>query len=317
MSFFAIAGQMALGSRLRHLAEVVTTDAQKIYDLYGVEIDARWFPILFMLLQKDSASISELAEDIGQTHASVSQIVKDMTKHGLIKTGKSKQDARVTVASLTAKARKMSDNLNAQCDDINTALDDIFKNINCNLWNDLNAFGYELNRESLFERVKKIHKRSKTSSISIVDFTEDHQQAYKMLNEAWINKYFTLEDADIKALENPFEYIINRGGYIAIALFNNKPVGTCALLKMDDSSFELAKMTVADAYRGYGVGFMLGNFVIEKAKALNAKRLYLESNSALTPALELYRKLGFKRVSGYSSPYQRCDVQMELFLDEI
>lgn len=314
MSFFAIAGQMALGSRLRQLAEVVTNDAQKIYDLYGVDIDARWFPVLFMLLQKDSASISELAEDIGQTHASISQIVKEMTKRGLIKSGKSKHDARVTVVSLTPKARKMSDDLTTQCSDINSALNDVFKSINCNLWNDLNAFGYELNRKSLYERVKTIHSQNKQANISIVDFNADHQDAYKALNEAWITQHFKLEEADRIALENPFEYIINKGGYIAIALFNDQPIGTCALLKMDDSCFELAKMTVSDSYRGYGVGLMLGNCVIEKAKTLGAKRIYLESNSALTPALELYRKLGFKRVSGYSSPYQRCDVQMELFL---
>lgn len=315
MTFFNIAGQMALGSRLRQLAEVVTTDAQKIYELYGVDIDARWFPVVFMLLQKESASISELAEDIGQSHASISQIVKDMTKRGFIKSGKSKQDARVTVVSLTPKASEMSNNLKAQCSDISTALDEVFKSINCNLWNDLAAFGYELQRESLYDRVKRIHKDNKSKDITIVDFKAEYQNAYKTLNEAWINTYFTLEDADRKALDKPFEYILDKGGYIAIALFNGEPVGTCALLKMDDSTFELAKMTVSDEHRGYGIGLMLGNAVIEKAKTLGAKRLYLESNSSLTPALELYRKLGFKRVSGYSSPYQRCDVQMELFLE--
>ena len=39
---------------------------------------------------------------------------------------------------------------------------------------------------------------------------------------------------------------------------------------------------------------------------------YLETNSILEPAVNLYRKLGFKDVAGGASPYCRCNVQMEL-----
>ena len=40
--------------------------------------------------------------------------------------------------------------------------------------------------------------------------------------------------------------------------------------------------------------------------------MFLESNSVLKPALALYRKLGFVEVHGEASPYDRCNVQMEL-----
>jgi ribosomal protein S18 acetylase RimI-like enzyme len=47
---------------------------------------------------------------------------------------------------------------------------------------------------------------------------------------------------------------------------------------------------------------------------MGLKRLYLESNSVLKPAVSLYEKIGFKHIKGASSPYARCDVQMELKL---
>ena len=57
---------------------------------------------------------------------------------------------------------------------------------------------------------------------------------------------------------------------------------------------------------------MIGQATIEKAKEIGAKKVYLETNSVLKPAISLYYKLGFKDVEGYDSPYNRCNVQMEL-----
>src|SRR5690554_5145607 len=55
------------------------------------------------------------------------------------------------------------------------------------------------------------------SKIDIVDYTPKYAQAFKDLNEAWINKYFELEEEDIHTLNQP-EKIIEQGGYIFVAL---------------------------------------------------------------------------------------------------
>ena len=94
----------------------------------------------------------------------------------------------------------------------------------------------------------------------------------------------------------------------------NEPVGTCALLKMEDNVYELAKMAVAPEAQGKNIGWMLGQACIAKGRELKADKLYLESNTRLTPAISLYQKLGFKKVTGHPSPYERCNIQMELVL---
>jgi ribosomal protein S18 acetylase RimI-like enzyme len=48
-----------------------------------------------------------------------------------------------------------------------------------------------------------------------------------------------------------------------------------------------------------------------------ARRFYLETNHALTPAIRLYESVGFKHIDPsriVPSPYERADVYMELFL---
>jgi len=69
---------------------------------------------------------------------------------------------------------------------------------------------------------------------------------------------------------------------------------------------------VTSKAKGKGIGFLLGESVINKAVELEAKKVYLESNTVLVPAINLYKKLGFKRSQGVSSPYERCNIQMEI-----
>ena len=146
----------------------------------------------------------------------------------------------------------------------------------------------------------------------IVIFEPKYAIAFKELNEAWSTQYFEMEDSDRKMLDDPQGYIIDKGGAILIALLNEKPVGTCALIKMKDNVYELAKMAVSPEAQGNQIGYNIGLATIEKAKELKAKKVYLETNSSLKPAISLYYKLGFKDVEGYDSPYNRCNVQMEI-----
>lgn len=152
--------------------------------------------------------------------------------------------------------------------------------------------------------------------IKIVDFIPSYRDAFKSLNEEWIMKYFEMEEADFKALDHPQTYILETGGYIAIALLDNEPVGTCALMKMDNElfDFELAKMAVSPKAQGLGIGYQLGLKMIEKANVLGATKIFLESNTKLKPAIQLYKKLGFNTIEHITTPYERCNIQMELVL---
>ncbi len=152
--------------------------------------------------------------------------------------------------------------------------------------------------------------------IEIVPFENRYGKAFKELNQWWIEKYFVMESQDHKALDHPQEYIIDNGGHILVALSDDKPVGVCALIKSQHEGYdyELVKMGVSQNSHGKGIGYQLGLAIIAKAKACGAKKIHLESNTKLKPAINLYYKLGFKKVEGLNSPYSRCNIQMELLL---
>ncbi len=154
-------------------------------------------------------------------------------------------------------------------------------------------------------------------TMRIVEYRPGLAGAFKALNEAWITQYFALETKDHEVLDDPQGAIVDRGGRILFLVEREEVVGCCALLAMADGGFEVAKMAVAEAHKGRGHGRTLMAACIARARAAGAPRLYLETNSALAPALGLYRAFGFRELSGKrcgDSDYARVDVWMELRL---
>ena len=149
--------------------------------------------------------------------------------------------------------------------------------------------------------------------MDIIDFTAEHAAAFKQLNLAWITEHWTVEAADLKALDPPFESIIDVGGAILIGESDSAVVGTVALIPLTAGTLELAKMTVSKTVRGTGLGLALGLAALARAKEMGARKVYLESNTILKPAISFYEKLGFQKLpdDARASPYERCNIRME------
>lgn len=151
--------------------------------------------------------------------------------------------------------------------------------------------------------------------VQIVDFAPQYREAFKALNQAWIEQYFKMEAADFKALDEPEKNIIEKDGFILVALVDETVAGVCALVKLEHMPFdyELAKMAVDPAFQGQGIGYLLGEAIVNKAKSLEAQTLFLESNTILKPAINLYQKLGFVEIpKTQNSPYERSNIWMVL-----
>lgn len=312
--FFRKLGPIALGSRLRYTSDRFTQEAAKIYSLYGLELEPRWFPILYALLLQDNQSVTELAEVIGHSQASVSQIIKEMNRRKFVRISNDPEDRRKTIVTLSPKAHQHLPALQQQVADVKQAVDNLLAQTQHNLWQALNELDYLLEEQSLLERVSQQRKQRERQQVLIVPYTEQYQDAFRCLNEEWITTYFALEEADHIALNNPQSKIIQPGGAILMALYQDEPVGCCALLKVNKTTYELAKMAVSPKAQGKHIGWLLGQAIIEKARELKAQKIYLESNTRLKSAIQLYHKLGFERVKATPSPYQRCNIQMELTL---
>lgn len=317
MSFFPRVGPVSIGSRARQLSERLQADARQINIIYGSELKPRWFPLFYLLKLDGPLAISELAQQIAQTHPAVVRMVNELANEGLVERHPDPADARRSLVSLTQAGKTAAGILSDHTmPDVASAVAEIGRECEHNLWAALAEWEEALKRKSLLKRTLAIRKARTAFEVTILPFEHRHQRAWHDLNEAWISQYFEMEQADYNALLDPQAYILDRGGAILVAEYRGGPVATCALIPMRHPRFdyELAKMAVAPKVQGLGIGDLIGRATLDLARKLGARTLYLESNRRLVPALNLYRKLGFEDVDGIISPYARADVHMALTL---
>ncbi len=151
------------------------------------------------------------------------------------------------------------------------------------------------------------------NSVRIVTYAESLACEFARLNRAWIERYFTLEAADLELLNNPHEKIILSGGQIFFAHIHRITVGTCAAQKLSGGDWELAKLGVDEKYQGKGVGRRLCERVIDFCWSHGAERIIIETNSILVPAVNLYSSLGFRKFTPEAkSPFARTNLFLEL-----
>ncbi len=148
----------------------------------------------------------------------------------------------------------------------------------------------------------------------LVTWRPDLRADFERLNREWIERWFTVEEEDRKVFDDPAGRIVEPGGQIFFVVDEGGVRGTCAVIRHDAETFELAKMAVEPSAQGRGYGDRLVEAAVAFARQAGAKRLMLVSNSRLGPALRLYRKHGFRDVPLDPTAYARADIQLALDL---
>lgn len=317
-NLFDKTGVMALGTRLRILSEKVTKESEKIFELYNVDIKPKWYPIVYTLLNDQSRTVTQIAEEIGYSHVSVISIIKEMSKVGMLEEKKDKVDKRKTNITLSKKGKKLVSGLDYQHIDATVAMQKMLNEMENNLWLAIEEFDELFEKKTTYERITDEKKVREAKNIEIVEFSEHYASFFKEINLEWIREYFTIEEEDRNSLDNPFENIIEKGGVILIALYNGIPVGACSLIKSNDKEydFELSKMAIKKEYRGKGIGHVLINKIINRSKELDVKSIYIETNTILKEAILLYKKVGFKQIMNDKIKYKRSNYQLILTLEK-
>ncbi|MCB1692400.1 MAG: MarR family transcriptional regulator [Pseudomonadales bacterium] len=309
-------GALALGSRLKRLSDRLMQDGIRVYRETGVAFEPRWFPVYYFLGHVGPSAVMEIAKGLGVSHPAVNQVAKEMVAANIVAAYRDTRDKRKRVLALTKHGKSLLPELQGIWRDISASLQELLSETQVDFLGYVETIERALDDRDFYQRF--VARRSPASDdVEILSFEPAHADAFKRLNEAWILEYFEMEEADRKVLDDPVGYVIEPGGDILMAKdkASGEMIGTCALVNRGEGAGELAKMTVASSARGRGIGKLMARAALIRSRELGFKRLYLETNSALAPALGLYRELGFvRKPSPFSSDYARADVYMEMDL---
>ena len=304
-------GYLYLGSRMKRLSERLQADAAQIIRDTGLEdMQAAHMPIFSSLEREDGLTVSCLVDRIGFSQPSITRTLKTLAELGYVRLERSEEDQRQKQVFLTDKGRERVFRLRAYAwPRVAAAAKDAVSGLAGNLLDQLSELEAEI-------AARPLPKRDfAPDQLEIVSWDPAYADDFYRINEEWVSSMFEMEPNDVNILENPQSVIIDNDGEI---WFVRDPqlgiIGTLALLKMEDGVYELTKMGVSEAARGKKAGEKLLAFVIDRARSMNMKTLFLLTNKKCEAAIHLYEKLGFRHdaemLAEYSARYERCNVAM-------
>ena len=307
--------ELFFGIRLKKIGEILSSQVAQILSDKKIEFEPRGIYLLVSLKKKEQASIKEIAAILGMTHPAIVQMVNSLNNFELITQSKSVDDKRITLIELTEKGKRELNRIKPVLTEIENVVESINNEIDVNLKYSLSKLNEVAKSKLLILKVNEGLKQKAIKEINIVPYNRKYKTDFAELNYEWLEKYFEPDKKDKQILNNPEKEIINKGGEIFFAILNSIVVGTCAVLKIDDSIYELAKMSVTEKAQGKQIGKKLTLTAIGYAVGKGAVKLRLCTSSKLNVAQNLYRGLGFTVVKEKSNDrYRRKLIFMELNL---
>ena len=143
------------GSRLRKLVDKLDREVVVLYRELGVGFEPRWYAVFTTLLVEGPATVGELSQRLGVTHAAVSQVRSALQAEGLLATRVDPADARRHVLAITPKGAALAVQLQPLWQAINAVTARLLEGEAPGLAGGIEDFSNALDRQSLKDRVSE------------------------------------------------------------------------------------------------------------------------------------------------------------------
>ena len=135
---------------------------------------------------------------------------------------------------------------------------------------------------------------------------------YGVLKEYGLKPDPGATDVDLKDIEQ--SYFERGGAFYVLEEKDGSIIASYGLYLIDEQTCELRKMYLHSSYRSKGLGKLLLEDALAKARQIGFKRMTLETASVLKEAISLYKSYGFVE---YEPEHMssRCDQAFMLVLE--
>ena len=308
-------GEAGIPFRLKRISDKIAYDILIRYHESGFEAEPSWLPLLFTIKEHKICSVQDIASSLGISHSATVQFIQKMEKKNLVRHSPDSSDKRKKMIGLTNYGHEVIEKFIPVQKEIEDAFQKLSEEIQTDLIVAVGKIEESLLQKPFYERIKDSYKEKALKEVEILSYNKNLDKYFKKLNYEWLQKYFEVEDIDERILNNPEKEIVKKGGEIFFARINGEIVGTCAVIKIDKKTYELAKMAVSEKARGKQAGKKLALAVIGFAWSKKAKYITLLTNNKLVEAVNLYKSLGFEIDPGYKdNTYKRKVFKMVMEL---
>ena len=146
-------GAFAFASRLKRRSDRMKADVTMLYHQQGCDFTDNWFLVGYMLSRVESSSITEMAETLGTSRPTLSQIVCDMAEHGLLSVKTNERDRRCKRIMLTEKGRDTVKALEPVWELVGECTEELLRATGQDVLKALSDIERKLKKKSMFARV--------------------------------------------------------------------------------------------------------------------------------------------------------------------
>jgi DNA-binding MarR family transcriptional regulator/GNAT superfamily N-acetyltransferase len=235
--------------------------------------------------------VRELRARLGLDSGYTTRLLQSLRRQGLVRVRVAPDDRRVRHVELTQHGHEEHEELDRRSDAV--------------AWGFLEPLT-EGQRAQLVGAMEQVERLLRASMVQIA--VEDPTTA----DARWcIEQYFNELNSRFEAGFDPSASIpadarelVPPIGALLVARLRERPVG-CGALKLHGAQpAEIKRMWVSPEARGLGLGRRLLRALEEHARSAGAQVVRLETNRALTEAIQMYRASGFTEVPAFNAePY--------------
>jgi DNA-binding MarR family transcriptional regulator/GNAT superfamily N-acetyltransferase len=238
----------------------------------------------------NGSDVRRLRARLGLDSGYVSRLLRGLESEGLIRTGRTPQDARVREVTLTRAGKRELALLNRRSDRAAASLLDRLT---------------ESQRTALVAAMGSVERLLRVADLCLV-VVNPRSRAARYCLECYFEELAARFEAGFdpsRGISASPEELTPPHGCFLLATLHGEPVG-CGALKCHRDFGEIKRMWVAASARGLGIGKRILERLEALARERNIPLLRLETNKALTEAQALYRGSGYREVRPFNDePY--------------
>lgn len=286
-------GYLAGATLFRRVSEKLHVDGDRIYRDHQLPFKASWFSVYYILAQAAAPkTVGELASEIGFTHITVKNVSQELVANGLAVITAHPTDKRAKHIVLTAAGRALLPRLQPVWEPFRAALKQVLDAGHPDVLNIIGRIERELIRLPLAERLQQ---SATDQLVEVLDYKPSLKSSFYELAGNWLRGVLNgaLEEEDLFTLHHPDEAYLAAGGFVFFAVHAGTVVGCVALKRLDENTFEFAKLFIEPTARQLGITTKLIARCISRCRENNARQLWLQTTMRMPEAHRLYYKLGF------------------------
>jgi ribosomal protein S18 acetylase RimI-like enzyme/DNA-binding MarR family transcriptional regulator len=233
----------------------------------------------------------DIARQIAFSHITVKNILRELENENLVSIKPNPNDKRSKIIKLSGDGRNLLSKLKPVWRDYSVALQSVFESGHPDFLNILDRIDQEICSFPINERVKELPE-----PIRVVDYKPSLKDYFNDLAGKGLTGMLDgkLEEDDTFTLNHPEQAYILQGGFVFFAIYKGEVVGTVALKRLDEDSFEFSKLYIHPEYRKLGIASKLLEKCISRCRENRAEELWLQSTRNMHEAYLLYQKFGFE-----------------------